>query len=95
MIYGKNTTGWTEPVIEGGMHGSDFFVAAIEDLVDALKTGKSPEMAGRKALQAAEVIFSPYESSRLRARIDLPLDITVSPFLDMLERGLVGPNRKS
>ena len=77
------------------MHGSDFFGAAIEDLVDALNTGREPELDGRKALQATEVIFSAYESSRRRARIDLPLDITDSPFLAMLERGLVGPNRRS
>ena len=68
-------------------------VAAILDLVDSLNTGREPELDGRKALRATESIFSAYESSRRRARIDLPLEITDSPFLDMLERGLIGPNR--
>ena len=92
-FMGKETCCWEEPELDGGLHGGDFFAAAILDLVDSLKTGREPELDGRKALRATEIIFSAYESSRRRARIDLPLDITDSPFLDMLERGLIGPNR--
>ncbi len=90
----KGDKGWQEPEFNEprGGHISTVFTSAIIDLVDALKRGREPELSGRKALQTTEVIFSAYESSRRRARIDLPLDIDDSPFLDMLERGLVGPN---
>ncbi|MSS71498.1 MAG: Gfo/Idh/MocA family oxidoreductase [Candidatus Latescibacteria bacterium] len=91
----EKTSGWVVPEIEGGLRGGDIFTRAIFDLVDALKTGREPELSGRKALQATEVIFACYESSRRRARIDLPLDIRDSPFLDMLAKRQIGPNRQS
>lgn len=59
----------------------------VHDLIDALKTGREPELSGRKALQATELIFATYESSRRRARIDLPLDIEDSPLHAMIESG--------
>jgi hypothetical protein len=58
-------------------------------VVDALKTSREPELAGRKALQATELIFATYESSRRRARVDLPLEIEDSSLLSMLEAGEV------
>jgi predicted dehydrogenase len=64
-------------------------IAAILDLVDALKTGREPEISARKALQATEIIFATYESSRRRGRIDLPLDIADSPLRSMLESGQI------
>jgi hypothetical protein len=63
--------------------------AAILDLVDALKTGREPQLSARKALQATELIFATYESSRRRGRVDLPLEIEDSPFLSMLESGVI------
>jgi UDP-N-acetylglucosamine 3-dehydrogenase len=69
-------------------------VLAVRDLVDCLKTGREPVISGRKALQATELIFATYESSRRRARIYLPLDIEDSPFIYMLEAGIVGPKAK-
>ena len=91
----KGKQGWQVPEIREprSRHISIAFTSAIIDLIDALKVGREPELSGRKALQATEVIFSAYESSRRRARIDLPLDIEDSPFLDMLKRGLIGPRR--
>jgi predicted dehydrogenase len=62
-------------------------IDTIADLVDALKTGREPECSGRKALQATEIIFATYESSRRRGRVDLPLEIEDSPLLAMLESG--------
>jgi hypothetical protein len=50
-----------------------------------LKTGREPELAGRRALQATELIFATYESSRKRGRVDLPLQIEDSPLLSMLQ----------
>lgn len=80
---------WQDIETEGGIHGGDHVTAAILDLVDALKTGREPELSGRRALQATELIFATYESSRRRERIDLPLDIEDSPLLSMLESGQI------
>lgn len=78
---------WEAIEVEGGMHGSDLHTLAILDLIDALKEGREPELAARKALQTTALIFGTYESSRRRARVDLPLDIEDSPFRTMLDRG--------
>ncbi len=61
----------------------------VLDLIDALKTGREPELAGRRALQATELIFATYESSRRRGRIDLPLTVEDSPFRAMVDEGLL------
>ena len=52
-----------------------------------LKNGEEPELSGRKALQATELIFATYESSRCRKKITLPLDIEDSPLLSMIKNG--------
>ena len=65
----------------------DKVALGVLDLVDALKTGREPELAGRRALRATELIFATYESSRRRGRIDLPLEIEDSPFLAMVVAG--------
>jgi len=80
---------WQDIDVGGHIHGNGHVVAAILDLVDALKTGREPELSARKALQASEVIFATYESSRVRGRVDLPLEIEDSPFLSMLESGIM------
>jgi predicted dehydrogenase len=61
--------------------------AAIQGTVDALKASKEPELSARKALQATELIFASYESSRRRGRVELPLEIEDSPLLAMIEAG--------
>ena len=68
---------------------------AIWDALHGLVTGREPELSARKAYAATEFIFATYESSRRRARIDLPLDIDDNPLHSMMEAGLVGPNRKA
>jgi predicted dehydrogenase len=52
----------------------------VLDLIDALKTGREPELSGQRALRATELIFATYESSRRRGRVDLPLEGDVAPF---------------
>ena len=86
-IWGQGQSGWQEVPLEGGLHGQDYVKLAILDLIDALKTGREPELSGRRALQATELIFATYESSRRRGRVDLPLDIEDSPLLAMLASG--------
>jgi predicted dehydrogenase len=64
-------------------------MTAVLDTVDALKSGREPELSARKALQATELIFSTYESSRRRGRVDLPLEIEDSPLQSMLQSGTI------
>lgn len=80
---------WQEVETEEGLHGSGAVIAGVLDLIDALRTGREPELSARKALQATELIFATYESSRQRGRVDLPLRIQDSPFLSMLQNGQV------
>jgi predicted dehydrogenase len=78
---------WQEIDVGGRIHGNEHVIDAIQNLADALKAGTEPELSARKALQATELIFATYESSRVRGRVDLPLEIEDSPFLSMLESG--------
>lgn len=80
---------WTAPVLEGVVAHRDATVLSVLDLVDAVKAGREPELSGRKALAATELIFSTYESSRRRGRIALPLDVEDSALLSMLKEGVV------
>jgi predicted dehydrogenase len=64
---------------------------SIFDLIECLESGAEPELSGRKALQATELIFATYESSRRRGRVRLPLEIDDSPLISGLERGLWNP----
>lgn len=87
---GKGDAYWQDvDVQEKTLHSPDSFCWAIENLVDCLESGKEPVLSGRKALGTAEVIFATYESSRRRARVDLPLDIEGAPLAEMLESGEV------
>ncbi|MBC7236317.1 MAG: Gfo/Idh/MocA family oxidoreductase [Chloroflexi bacterium] len=91
-LWNRATGGWQALDVGAGLHGEDYVRLAVLDAIDALKTGREPELSARKALQATELIFATYESSRRRARVDLPLDIEDSPFLSMLQSGEIsGP----
>jgi UDP-N-acetylglucosamine 3-dehydrogenase len=65
--------------VEEGIHAPTAQPRVMADIADALATGREPELSARRALQATEVIFATYESSRRRARVDLPLAIDDSP----------------
>ena len=80
---------WTVPDLEGVVAHKDATVLSVLDLVDAVKTGREPELSGRKALAATELIFSTYESSRRRGRVALPLEVEDSALLSMLKEGVV------
>lgn len=81
---------WEQPSLEGVVAHRDPTAATVFDLVDALETGREPELSGRKALQATELIFATYESSRSRGRVILPLQSKDSALLTMIERGELG-----
>ena len=89
-MWGKGQSEWTTVDTGGeGIHGDENVVRGVLDLIDALKTGREPELAGRRALQATEVIFASYESSRRRGRVDLPMAITDHPMVAMVEAGVM------
>ena len=86
-IWNEGQERWQVVDLDGGLHGEDYVVLAVADVIDALKRGREPELSARKALQATELIFATYESSRRRGRVELPLQVQDSPFLAMLESG--------
>jgi len=90
-VWKPGAAGWEFPEGEGGLHGDDAFNGAMIDVVAAMREGRRSLLDCHYALQATEMIFATYESSRRRARVDLPLDIDDSPFLSMLEEGVIGP----
>jgi predicted dehydrogenase len=86
VIYDE--PGWEPPQVEG----SGQMEALVRNSIDCLESGEEPELSADKALRATEVIFALYESSRRRARIDLPLEgVDDNAFLTMLAEGVIGP----
>lgn len=86
-MWGRGMSGWRTvdvPQDEGGDLGAPVR-AGVLDLIDALKTGREPELSASRALRATELIFATYESSRSRGRVDLPLTSDDSPLLAMLQ----------
>jgi predicted dehydrogenase len=47
---------------------------AVDDIVAGLEGSRVPQLCAENALRATEVVFATFESSRRRARVDLPLD---------------------
>jgi predicted dehydrogenase len=86
-LWGKGQSEWHEVELPNREHSDldDLVPLGVLDLIDALKSGREPELSARRALQATELIFATYESSRRRGRVDLPLDIDDSPLLAMLQ----------
>ena len=73
------------------MPGDQQTIESVRDLVACLESGEEPELSSHKAIRATELIFATYESSRRRARIELPLDTDDSALLSMLAKNQVGP----
>ncbi len=88
-VRGIGDRAWRVIPVDEGLHGMEYVQRGVLDLIDALKTGREPELSARRALRATELIFATYESSRRRGRVDLPLTITDSPLLDMIESGVI------
>ncbi|MBD3183503.1 gfo/Idh/MocA family oxidoreductase [Candidatus Poribacteria bacterium] len=83
----EDKAGWQVADLKGVVPPGGDTTLSVLDLIDCLKTGQEPVLSGRKALQATELIFATYESSRKRARINLPLEIEDSPLISMIEDG--------
>jgi len=82
-VRGKGDGSWRVIETTEGLHGQPHITKAVADVVRCLGSGDEPVLSARKALQTTEVIFATYESSRRRARIDLPLEVEGSPFTSM------------
>lgn len=80
---------WTTPDLDGVALHDDATVVTVVDLAASLTEGRVPELSGRKALQATELIFATYESSRRRGKVELPLDVDDSALISMLEDGSI------
>jgi len=72
------------------IHGPGFQERAIADIVDALASGRESRLCARRALIATEIIFACWESSRRRARVDLPLDVDDNALEAMIKAGQIG-----
>lgn len=81
-VWGKGDAAWRDVQVahDPGENLGEVVGQGVLDLIDALKTGREPELAARRALRATELIFASYESSRRGGRIDLPLEALESPF---------------
>lgn len=64
-------------------------VLSVLDLLACLESGAEPRLSARKALQATELIFATYESSRRRGRVLLPLNAEDSALITMLKEGSI------
>lgn len=85
-VWGKGMNDW-ESLPNAFDESSDLgdpVLLGVRDLIDALETGREPELSGQRALRATEQIFATYESARRHARIDLPLEIDDSPLQALL-----------
>jgi predicted dehydrogenase len=89
-VLSTKSQGWTVPDLSDPKLQGNETVLSVLDLIDAVKNDREPELIGWKALQATELIFATYESSRRRAKINLPLDVDDSAFVTMLESGMIG-----
>jgi predicted dehydrogenase len=79
---------WTAVDCGGeNLHGPGYIDRAIADVVDSLKTGRTSELCAQNEMKAMEIVFGCYESCRRRGRVDLPMGITDSPIVAMIESG--------
>jgi UDP-N-acetylglucosamine 3-dehydrogenase len=93
MLRVQRLGGDWETIDTGGenLHGPGYHVRAVVDSIEALLNKREPELSARRALTATEIIFAIYESSRRRARIDLPLTIHDHPLTGMVDAGDLSP----
>lgn len=87
----RDGTGWEAIETEDGLHGWEFIDRAIAENVRCLREGETPELGAENALNATELIFATWESSRRRGRVDLPLSIEDNPLQAMIDSGELAP----
>jgi predicted dehydrogenase len=72
-------------------HGPGYNERAVADVVRSLAGGRTSELCAENALQATEIIFACWESSRRRGLVRLPLDIEDNPLESMVADGDLTP----
>lgn len=82
---------WETIETEDGLHSWAFIDRAIAENVRCLREGETPELGAENALNATELIFATWESSRRHGRVDLPLEIENNPLQSMLNSGDLTP----
>lgn len=83
---------WQEVDCDGeNLHGPHFIERALTDVVTCLMTNRESELSARHAMNATEIIFGVYESSRRHGRASLPLEINDSPLEAMIKNYEIGP----
>ncbi|NOZ21685.1 MAG: gfo/Idh/MocA family oxidoreductase, partial [Planctomycetes bacterium] len=89
----RGKSDWIAVDCEGeNFHGPGYIERAIADIVDCYRTGRESELCARNEFKAMEIVFGCYESARRRARVDMPMDITDSPLIAMLDKGDLKPS---
>ena len=84
----RGASDWIEVDCEGeSLHGPNFIERAIEQVVQCAANDTESEMCARHAMNAMEIIFGCYESSRRRGRVEMPLTIDDSPIQAMIDSG--------
>lgn len=59
----------------------------IQAMLDSIETGVPHTLEASSARATLEVLMATYESSRRRAVVELPLEVSENPLFDMLDRG--------
>jgi predicted dehydrogenase len=88
-VRGTNTEDWE--TVEYATADATDIELAIEHVIESLAAGEAPELSARNALDATEVIFGTYESSRRRGRVEFPLEVADNPLEKMVETGALQP----
>ena len=93
-LYQYSKPGFEDIETGESIHEDKSLARSIKNLVDCLENKETPILSADHAIQSTEVIFATYESSKRRARVDLPLPPGPSALLDMVESGDLVPDKK-
>jgi predicted dehydrogenase len=81
----KGDTEWYIPGVTGTIHGPDFFIRSVRDLVQAIEENRQSELSGRRARATTEVLLAAYESALRGGKVYLPLKSTDFPLYRLME----------
>jgi predicted dehydrogenase len=77
------------PGVNAGRTRATLLDRAVSSVIRGIECEERSELHCRNALQSTELIFAAWESTRQRARIDLPIDIDDNPLEAMVEKNLL------
>jgi predicted dehydrogenase len=87
----KNRSDWYVP----DLVANDPFQVEIEEMIRVLEEGGTHPLGAEAAREVHLIVMAIYESSRRRARIDLPFEVSESPLEAMLRSGEFDPTRSA